>query len=505
MKSQLLKGTIILTAAGIITRLIGFVYRIFLAGSLGETKLGVYQLIFPVYSICFTIYAAGIQTAVSQMISHEKEENHSRLLQSGLLLSLSFSIPLSFLLYHFAPVIAVSFLGTEETIPLLRILCIIFPFCGITSIINGYFYGISNAKIPAITQIIEQLVRVGFVFLFSLFVLHGNLSTGIAVWGLVLGEFASNLFNIYHVRKARRKNPVLPKDMEEGRHSPGIRFSLRRLLALSVPLTANKLILSLLGSIESVLIPAMLMKYGYNHATALAVFGILTGVVMPFITFPGTITNSLSVLLLPAISHASGRGAFHEVQKTTAVTIRYSLLLGVLTSTIFLNYGVLIGTTVFHSDNAGKLLTALAFLCPFLYVSTTLNSIINGLGKTSVTFLNSILGLSVRIFFLLVVTPRQGIYGYLLGMIFSQIFLCLLDGGYLVKNYGIKFHLMNHLIWPYIFCAGILYLSKIAGIRLAEHYVNSFVPFLCLIPALFFILLYMHVFNLVKWKEVLPR
>ena len=64
LKNQLLKGTIILTGAGIITRVIGFVYRIFLAGTLGETNLGIYQLIFPVYSICFTLYASGIQTAV---------------------------------------------------------------------------------------------------------------------------------------------------------------------------------------------------------------------------------------------------------------------------------------------------------------------------------------------------------------------------------------------------------------------------------------------------------
>ena len=56
MKDQLLKGTLILTIAGIITRLIGFVYRIFLAGELGEINLGIYQLVFPLYTICFTIY-----------------------------------------------------------------------------------------------------------------------------------------------------------------------------------------------------------------------------------------------------------------------------------------------------------------------------------------------------------------------------------------------------------------------------------------------------------------
>ena len=71
MKDQLLKGTMILTIAGFATRVIGFCYRIFLAGELGEVNLGIYQLIFPVYSICFTIYAAGIQTAVSQLISHQ--------------------------------------------------------------------------------------------------------------------------------------------------------------------------------------------------------------------------------------------------------------------------------------------------------------------------------------------------------------------------------------------------------------------------------------------------
>ena len=84
MKNQLLKGTIILTGAGIITRLIGFVYRIFLAEKLGETNLGIYQLVFPVYNICFTLYASGIQTAVSQMISHERKSRHPAIIKSGI-------------------------------------------------------------------------------------------------------------------------------------------------------------------------------------------------------------------------------------------------------------------------------------------------------------------------------------------------------------------------------------------------------------------------------------
>ncbi|MFR5619858.1 MAG: oligosaccharide flippase family protein [Clostridium sp.] len=55
------------------------------------------------------------------------------------------------------------FLGADKTAPLLFVLAFIFPFCGVTSTINGYFYGKNNARIPAVTQIIEQLVRVVFV------------------------------------------------------------------------------------------------------------------------------------------------------------------------------------------------------------------------------------------------------------------------------------------------------------------------------------------------------
>lgn len=494
MKNQLLKGTIILTCAGIVTRLLGFAYRIFLAGKLGETNLGIYQLVFPVYNICFTLYAAGIQTAVSQMISHEKRSRHPGIIKSGICLSLVTALSLSLLLFRFADWTGASFLGTKETASLLRILAVIFPFCGITSVINGYFYGISDAKIPAISQIIEQLFRVGFVSGISILVLSGRLSAEIAVMGLIAGELASNIYNITHLLPL-----VSFRDIRKSR------FQLKRLLQLSLPLSGNKLIISLLGSIESVLIPAMLCRYGYSDGDALAIFGILTGIVLPFILFPGTLTNSLSVLLLPAISRAAGNEQYHSVRQTTNVAIRYSILLGVLTSSLFLNFGKEIGILVFQSENAGKILTVLSFLCPFLYVSTTLTSVINGLGKTGVTFLHTVLGLCLRIVFLIFITPYRGIYGYLLGLTISQILICLLNGIYLVRKNGISFRIMNHFVWPMIFSACILYLAKIAGSLLMKHLHNSFACLLFIPPACCIILIYLWYFKLVSVSDFTKR
>lgn len=491
MKNQLLKGTIILTTAGVITRLIGFGYRIFLARELGEVNLGIYQLVFPVYSICFTLYAAGLQTGVSQLISHQPEKKHGEILKAGLVLSLCMSLTLSLLVFNFRNEIALSFLGTRETAPLLLILSAIFPICGITSLINGYFYGINRASIPAITQILEQLFRVGFVYVLCHYRPLSIPSLHLAVGGLIAGELASVCYNLSRLKKQISIRQIVSTHAQ-----------IRRVLGISLPLSGTKLIVALLSSVESVLIPPILCRYGYSMADALAVYGILTGVVLPFIFFPGTITNSMSVLLLPAISRASGTNQDNHVRYTSSVTVRYSLLLGVLTCAVFLNFGTDIGQYIFHSDNAGKLLTLLAFLCPFLYVTTTLGSIINGLGKTGITFTITILGLVIRIGGLFLLVPTYGIFGYLFGLLSSQITICLLHGIYLMKKEKIHCNLTKYLVWPFIFAASILYIAKRSGIWLAGQTGIPLLSFGIVFPALFMIAFYFYRAGLISFRDI---
>lgn len=490
MKNQLLRGTLVLTGAGIITRLIGFVYRIFLADKLGEINLGIYQLIFPVYSICFTIYAAGIQTAVSQKISHQKDEEHAGTLKSAIILSLCFSISLSILVFGQRNYIADVFLSARQTAPLLAILSLIFPFCGITSIINGYFYGINRAKIPAVTQIIEQLVRVIFVIGICCFVHDINIALYISVGGLVLGELFSNFYNLYSMQKHLSFRSLMRSHTK-----------IRTICALSFPLTGTKLVIALLGSVESVMIPSILQTYGYSQDMALALYGVLTGVVLPFVLFPGTITNSLSVLLLPAISRAAGSGQKEQVRYTSSLTSRYSLLLGVLTSSIFLNYGREIGQFIFHSETAGKLLVTVAFLCPFLYLTTTLGSIINGLGKTGITFLFTVLGLTIRIFCLFVITPHYGIYGYIGGMLLSQIIICLLNGIYVIRKSNVSYNLSKYFLWPMIFSCSVMYISKIAGNWLTNTTAMTIWKIGTILPATAVLICYFLYFRLISVRD----
>lgn len=437
IQNKLIQGTLLLTIAGFVTRLIGFIYRIFLADILGTHLLGVYQLVFPVYSICFTIYGAGIQTAISQLIASNvgtdcsKKEKDFTILKYGLLASLTLSLTLTFSIYTFSEPIAEKLLLEPSCAPYLKILCLLFPFCGTAACINGYFYGKEKAKVPAITQIIEQLFRVfSVVILCSVLSVTPKLGCSLAVVGLVIGEAASCFYNCYQLYCSVHACPKKRTDKLQ----LDIKKTASTLLFLAFTLTTTKLVISVLHSIEAVFIPAALRKFGCSASDALSIYGILSGIALPFILFPSTMTNSFAVMLLPAIAQAHAGNRENSIRKYVTISCKYSLLIGYLFTCLFLLFGKDFGTVIFHSKDAGIYICVLSWLCPFLYLSTTFTSIINGLGKTQFTFIITIVSMMIKIYFLIVLVPQHGIQAYLVGSLISQIAMTLLEGVFL-RNY----------------------------------------------------------------------
>lgn len=432
-KSALIKGTLILTAAGLITRLIGFVYRIYLSNALGSEQLGIYQLIFPVYGICHTLYASGIQTAISKLVAENGETGQRtvssrRILLCGAGLSFCLAFTCSLLLYLNADTVAIVFLKEAACAPSLRILSLVFPFCGITSCINGYSYGRSRSLLPAFTQIAEQLIRVGTVFFTASLSDNPVVSCELAILGVCAGELASNLISIGAILvQMHRENALHPSSVSHQIHSVKSRKTLRMLTGLAAPLTLNRLLLSLLHSFEAILIPTLLRRSGLSQSEALSRYGVLNGMALPFVYFASAITNALAVLLLPVISEQDSANDRRRVALTTERSVSVSLLLGIFCNFLFFFFGTPLGNTVFHDASAGSYIRILSCLCPFLYLTTTLNSILNGLGKTMTTFVVSLVGSVLRIGLLYFLVPQGGMSGCFIALLLSQLVLCALE------------------------------------------------------------------------------
>ena len=180
----LIVGTFILTAAGILTRLIGFLYRIYLSRLFGEEGMGIYQLLSPVLSLSFSLTAAGYQTAISKLVAEQAATRKSPAL-APLWMGLGISLPLSLLcnavLFFSAEPIALHLLQEPRTASMLRILSFSVPLSAVHSCINGYFYGIKKAGIPAGAQLLEQITRVGCVYIVSGYVLSMGKAPSISV------------------------------------------------------------------------------------------------------------------------------------------------------------------------------------------------------------------------------------------------------------------------------------------------------------------------------------
>lgn len=437
-----IKGTLILTLTGLLSRVIGFFYRIYLSRLFGEEGMGIYQLLSPVLALSFSLCAAGIQTAISKYVAASvakgNRKDSYRYLFTGLFLSLLLSVPCMLLLLMFSDFVAIHFLLEARTASMLRIIALSIPAGAVHSCINGYYYGIKKTMLPSSTQLIEQFMRFFCVLAADFLARRSHTVPHInaAVVGLVVGECAAMLISLLAIyfrfyREEAGGKPMPCPNAGARRHTLpcpnaggfGIsRFhAVRDLLVLAFPLTVSRIVVNLLQSVEAVAIPSRLCRYGYDSVTALSVYGVLTGMALPLLFFPNALTGSMSLLLLPMVSEADARGNTDAVKNTTLKTIYSCLLLGASCTLFFFLSGPFLGRFLFHSELAGRYIRSLSLLCPFLYLCTTLSGILHGLGKAVSVFFVNVFSLSLRLLFVFFLIPAFGIDCYILSMVLSQL------------------------------------------------------------------------------------
>lgn len=159
----------------------------------------------------------------------------------------------------------------------------------------------------------------------------------------------------------------------------------------------------------------------------------------------------MAVLLLPTVAEAQAAGNHSRIRQTITMSLRYSLYMGILCIGVFTLFGQELGISVFHDSSAGTFMQILAWLCPFLYLATTMGSILNGLGRTTTTFIQNVLALLLRLAFVLIGIPAYGIKGYLCGMLASELLLAFCNMISLKKLVDFSWNVMEMIIKPSAF------------------------------------------------------
>lgn len=445
-RHKIIRSAAILTLANIITRLLGFFYRIFMSNVLGAEGMGLYQLISPVYMLVWAFSSAGLSTAISKLTAEQKATdgygNMHRLVFAASAFSVFLASAASFFIYVNAPYICSYLLKDTRTVLSLRILAVCFPFMAAGSCIRGWFYGMQEAGVPAQCQVLEQCTRMAVVYVLSFSMLGKGLEAAcaMAVTGMAAGEIISFIYVL--LRAALRKHHL------KSRPTISYKKTGLMLFALALPLTLNRVTGTLLSGAENLLIPAKLQLCGITRSEAVSVYGRLCGMAMPLIMFPSSLLTALATALMPAVSEASAAGHTRSLSSAVEKSLTFTSVIGIGTAGLFICLPYEMGEVIYKCRELGYLLRLLGAVCPFIYMQVTLSGILNGLGKQLYIFIANLLSSIFNIGFICMFVPSHGIEAYIFGWFVSILTTSAISLNIAAGCVNIRLYFNNMLLKP---------------------------------------------------------
>lgn len=455
-------GAIVLMIAGFVVRILGFLYRIYLSNLIGAEGMGLFQLIMPLYTLIILTLTAGVSIAVSKMVAEEQAQrryiNPARITANAAGLVICCGLFVSLLLYFNAGLVSNVLLKDSRTYHSLVLLAACIPLIAASSALKGYFYGMQQVMPTAVSQIVEQAVKIGVIMALAGYFATGGLEAActIAVAGTILGELSNLavLALVYNYRRRHERDKI---------SSTGFTRRLRiikQLVKTAVPVSANRFVISVMSAVEYLLIPAMLVAGGMDYTGSMETYGRLSGMALPLIFFPSLVTTSLATTLVPAISEAVSLRNFRTVNYRISKSIQVTFILGMVFTAIFMTYPNEIGNLIYRKEKIGDLIYALSFSCVFIYLQQTLMGVLNGLGRQGALLRNTVIGSAIRIGFVLFMLPVYGIKSYIWGLVVSFLTAATLNLLTINRLTGLVMDIRNWALKPGIVCLIMIFTGK---------------------------------------------
>lgn len=435
LKQSFLQGTLILLAAGIINRLLGFIPRIALPRVIGAEGVGLYQMGYPFLSVIMTLVTGGIPMAVAKLVAEAESERNEGRVRNILLMSLAMTSTLSLLMTGIflvsAPWVTAHLFTDSRVYTTFLCMSPIVSIVGVSSVFRGYFQGRQNMIPTAASQVIETMARIVAMLLLSSLLLPYGLEYGAAgaMLGVLAGEIAGMLVLLIQYASSRRNYQHYVKaTVGSGKRDPGKRHALRKVIRLSVPVTASRLVGSFSYFLESILLVQSLSMAGIATAAATAQYGALQGMIVPILLLPSALTFSLAVSLVPSLSEAAARNDTRLIHKRLHQSIRLALVTGAPFAVFMYVLADPICQLLYRNGEIGVMLKMMAPAALFIYCQAPLQATLQALNKPGAALVNTLIGSVVKLslIVLLASQPKFGILGAVMAMIVNIMLVTVL-------------------------------------------------------------------------------
>lgn len=426
-RKGIIGGALSLGAGAFISKLIGAIYRIPLTNFLGATGLGIYQMVFPVYTLLLDFSGAGVPSAISKIIASHKGENKLKYareyLISGLKLLSVLGIIGTVLMMILAKPLSV-LQGNEKAFPSYLSLAPAVFFVCVISCFRGYFQGLMDMTPTAVSQVVEQVVKLMFGLTFvGVFMPDVTLATAGATFAITLSEIVATIYFLilYKSRVKSRDKCLFDRSLFLPRA--------KTIIKTTIPIAIVGVMIPLSQVIDSMLIINLLSKY---RPDATSLYGLFSGAVSTVINLPVAVCYGIATVAIPAISSAKDdRDNVSKVKKVLLLTVMVAVPCVIL-AIVFAPF--IVNILFSRLSNADKNVTiSLLRVCAsnilLLSFLQTQNGVLIGRGKYYLPVISLSTGVVVKIIssVVLLKIPSLNIFGGAIGVIACYFVACLVN------------------------------------------------------------------------------
>lgn len=444
-KQTFIRGTLILVVAGLLNKVMGFVYRIALTRLIGDEGMGLFQMAFPLLTLVITLATLGLNVAISKHVSEAEALQDESRIRSIWLVSMGIVVVTSVTLVAFivasAPIIARFALTDQRAIYALLGIAPIIPIVAAANIFRGYFQGRQNMIPSAASSVLEQVIRIFTVLFFATLLLPYGIEFAAAggMIGMVIGEFAGLCLMIYFFKKDPSRPLFRMKVRRRWRLS--VIETARSLFRISMPVTASRLSGHITYAFEPILVAQSLAFAGIAAGVATSLYGQLAGMVIPLVSFPSFLTHSLSVSLVPTIAEAAAMHNERAIHWRLRQSFRLSLIVGAPCAVMMTVMAEPLCLLIYGNAEAGRLMQLMAPFTILWYLQGPFAAVLQGLDHANEAMRNSIIGALVKsaLIFILGSRPTLGIDGVVMAMNTGIVIVTLLHMTSITRLVGFTF------------------------------------------------------------------
>ncbi|WP_374149298.1 oligosaccharide flippase family protein [Priestia megaterium] len=456
--SKLLRGTFVLTLGTYVSRILGMIYLFPFAILVGTVGGALFGYGYNQYAIYLSIATAGMPMAVSKFVSKYNAlgdyYTSRRMYRAGMKLMLVTGILAFLLLYSLAPVMSRITLGgsdlnnsLEDVVMVMRMVSVALIVVPMMSLMRGFFQGHQSMGPTAVSQVVEQLVRVVFLLASTYIVIkvvHGSLAlaVGFATMGAFVGALAGLAVLIWYWKK---RKPYLDKMVNEQTVTP-TRIStvsiFKELLTYSLPYVFVSLAIPLYQYVDQFTFNRAMVAAGQKEI-AESMNGIVQSYVPKLVMIPVSLATAFGLTLVPTITRSFVNKDYNVLQKQIDQTYQTIMFL-VLPASVGLMalagpaYTFFFGTDA--SDAGGNVLLYYAPVALLFSFFTVNGAILQGINKQKYAVLSLLFGLIVKIVvnvpFILMFHEIGSVLATALGYIVSLIYMFALIQKHAKYNYS---------------------------------------------------------------------